>query len=157
MKAYQAVVAVLFVSFVVAMYAMFTGRMDLMVRAVGVMGLQAGVLIYCLYKNKQAEDRAYRNKYATVTTTQEIDESEVPAFIVAHMRETMALDAQALEAFEASLQVEEIIVPDFIINKIKESMDLGTDPLCRKLDSVLDELDNAVVLPPAPPQECYVL
>lgn len=154
MKAYQITVVALFVSFVVAMYAMFTQRPELLVRAVGAMGLQAGVLIYCLHKQKQAEDRAYRNKYTTVTTVQEIDESEVPAHIVAAMKANAGWD---VEGFEKSLQVEEIIVPDFIVNKIKDNMDLGTDPLCRKLDSVLDELDNAIVLPPAPPQECFVL
>ena len=156
MKAYQITVVALFVSFVVAVYALITGRIDLMVRAVGAMAIQAIVLIYCLHKNKQMEDRAYANKYKTVTTTKEIDESEVPAFIVAHMKESMALDLQALEEFEKSLILpsEIIIVPDFVIDRIKSSMDLGTDPLVRKLDSVLDELDN---FPPAPEQKCYVL
>ena len=154
MKSYQSALVTIAFLFVAVCYTMITSRITEMSHLMFVILLATVWFLIALERNNKEEDRISANKYKTVTTTQEISEEDVPAFIVAHMKESMALDAQAIEGFEKSLQVEEIIIPDFVLDRIKSSMDIATDPLCAKLDSVLDELDN---FPAAPKEECFVL
>ena len=155
MKSYQSAVATIVTLTVAVFYCVLTAHVHVMQQLMVALVLATIWCIIALQRNKVEEDRAYNNKYKTTTTTCIVDESEVPAEIVARMKANMGWD---LEGFEATLKpvvLEKSDLPFEVFIKDFEMME--NDPLCNQLDSVIRELDDMIILPPAPEQKCYVL
>ena len=98
MKSYANALVVMFVLFVVVCYALITGRIDLLTSTVGLMVPATLWTLWTIHYNKD-------NKYvtSTITVTRDIEECEVPEFILAQMRRNQAIaDARA---------VQEVVLP----------------------------------------------
>lgn len=136
MKSYQSAIATVATLGMGTMYCVLTARLDTLAYLMAAVVLATVWCVIALYNNKVREDALYANKYRTITVTRDIDESQVPAHIVASMHNDMCWDT---EAFEESLKP----IPFINFNTtIEEDIKAEGLEFEYKLALLVEELDN---------------